>query len=213
MRVAVRSLFVAGLLTLALVVAGLVLLDGGNGSDDGADSPAADVPSTPLEDFDTSGVALEREAFCSGLAEESVSEALGGEPDSATPYENGERAPITRTLEDVAHEFNCSYVGADRTTARAWLFAPPVTADQARELATAADARPGCEPLPGAPAFGRPTIGLACANKQEQQVSYHGLFGDAWLTCTLTARPDEDRADLTDRAGRWCVAVAQAATR
>ena len=38
---------------------------------------------------------------------------------------------------------------------------------------------------------------------------YQGLFGDAWLTCSLTL--DESQREVDDRAMRWCAAVATGA--
>ena len=44
--------------------------------------------------------------------------------------------------------------------------------------------------------------------------SYQGLFGDAWLTCELSVTDTTaDPSELSDRAGRWCVGVAEAASR
>jgi hypothetical protein len=43
------------------------------------------------------------------------------------------------------------------------------------------------------------------------EVTFHGLFGDAWLSCSLSA-VGADQDGLVDRTGRWCVAVAQAAS-
>jgi hypothetical protein len=81
----------------------------------------------------------------------------------------------------------------------------------AREVARAAREEPGCEPVPDAPDFGTPSAALVCDVGPRLEVSYRGLFGDAWLTCTLTADSDVPRAELVDRAGRWCVAVVGAA--
>ena len=38
--------------------------------------------------------------------------------------------------------------------------------------------------------------------------AYHGLFGDAWLSCSLSARAAVD--DLAERTDRWCATVVQA---
>jgi hypothetical protein len=98
--------------------------------------------------------------------------------------------------------------------ARAWVFAPPVTPDEARALAAAAARERGCRALPDAPAFGSPTAAIACTGGGDQRVSFRGLFGDAWLACSLSAPTSErDQDALADRAGRWCVAVARAASR
>ncbi|MDQ4055708.1 MAG: hypothetical protein M3237_23860, partial [Actinomycetota bacterium] len=70
---------------------------------------------------------------------------------------------------------------------------------------------PGCEPVADAPAFGQPSAAVVCATEPRREVSYGGMFGDAWLTCTLSS--GVPRAELLDRAGRWCVAVVEAAKR
>jgi hypothetical protein len=43
-------------------------------------------------------------------------------------------------------------------------------------------------------------------------MSFRGLFGDAWLACSLTLPPAVTPERLLETAGRWCVAVAQAAS-
>ena len=43
------------------------------------------------------------------------------------------------------------------------------------------------------------------------ELSYRGLFGDAWLACAL-ALPGDRQDALEDRAGRWCAAVVTAVT-
>jgi len=141
---------------------------------------------------------------------EAVAEAVGGEPESSTSYDNGERAKLDDGLRDVAHEFGCRWARPG-TTARAWVFAPPVTARSAREVARSVREEPGCEPVADAPDFGKPSSALVCATGKRREVSYRGLFGDTWLTCTLSSAAP--RAELVDRAGRWCVAVLEAARR
>ena len=90
------------------------------------------------------------------------------------------------------------------------MFAPPVTVAQAKRLRTEAVAAPGCQEVGSAPALGRQTAALSCRVPQGTEVSFRGLFGDAWLTCTL--RAPQGGPELVDRAGRWCVAVTQAAS-
>lgn len=170
----------------------------------------AEVRSTPLEDIDTSTLVVRRAAFCDGVPSEAVAAALDAEPDDKeTAYGNGERAHLDGRVKDVAHEFGCSWT-ARAGRARAWVFAPPVTKGLARGLVDEASSPDGCETLTDAPRFGRPTAALACADSGALAVSYRGLFGDAWLSCSVSGHGARD--DLIDRAGRWCVAVAQAAS-
>jgi hypothetical protein len=195
------------LVATAAVVLGLVL---SRDEDEPKDEPAAAYTSTPLSAYETAGVALVRDSFCDAVPAEAAVEALGGEPESVVAYDNGERARISDQLRDVAHEFGCTWP-AGGATARAWVFAPPVTPRSARELAREIRAEPGCEPIADAPDFGKPSAALVCELGQRTEVSYRGLFGDAWLTCTLSAAPGVPLPDLIDRAGRWCVAVVEAA--
>ena len=116
-------------------------------------------------------------------------------------------------MQDVAHEFGCTWRRTDGSTARAWVFTPPVTAGRARALARTTASTPGCSEVADAPAFGRPSAAVVCRADGTLEASYRGLFGDAWLSCALAAPVSPaDRADLVDRAGRWCVAVATAAS-
>jgi hypothetical protein len=199
------ALLVALAATAAVVVAVVVIRS--------PDEPRDDQPtyeSTPLAAYDTTGLAVTRGSFCADVPDEAVVEALGGEPETATAYDNGERVRLSDSLRDVAHEFGCTWA-ATGATARAWVFAPPVTMRSAKELARELRAEPRCEPVPDAPRFGKPSAALVCEVGQRTEVSYRGLFGDAWLTCTLSAAPGVPRPELTDRAGRWCVAVVEAA--
>ena len=204
-------------LAAATVVAALCLVGVSSCEDDGADTPAPTASpteaSTPLTDFATDALVVKRDAFCSGVDPAAVEEALGSEPDASSSYGNGEPARVTTGLKDVAHEFACAWQGADGALARAWVFAPPITVVQARNLAAAARTAPGCGVLPGAPAFGRPSTGAVCRADGTLEASYRGLFGDAWLACSLAVpAAGADPKELADRAGRWCVTVAEAAS-
>jgi hypothetical protein len=206
----VRSLLTAVVLTATAVTVGVAV----RGSADPGLDPASPVRlGTPLSEYDTRSVVVERSAFCSGIGGDQVSAALGDAPESSSSYLNGERAQVTRKLRDVADEFDCTWLGADGTVARAWVFAPPVTPARAGDLAAAAPAARGCERVADAPTFGAPSVATFCASSTERQASYRGLFGDAWLACSITApASDTERAELLDRTGRWCVAVARAAS-
>jgi hypothetical protein len=197
-----RALLVAAVAT-GSVVAGVVL---SRSPDREAEPP---YESTPLTAYDTSDVTVARAGFCDATPAEAVAEALGSEPHASGGYGNGDRARITGAVRDVAHEYACTWRSSG-ATARAWMFAPPVTARRARTLVDAARDEAGCEAVRAAPDFGAPSFGAICEGRRRAEASYRGLFGDAWLTCELTAS-DATLAELTDRAGRWCVAVAEAA--
>ena len=200
-----QALLVAMVVTAA-VVGGAVLVRSPDKPD--ADLPAYDA--IPLSDYDTVGLVATRDSFCDAVPDEAVTDAVGTEPESATTYGNGDRVRLTDSVNDVAHEFGCKWP-ATGATARAWVFAPPVTTRSAKELARAARAEPGCETVPDAPRFGKPSTALVCEVGQRLEVSYRGLFGDAWLTCTLSAAAGVPRPELIERAGRFCVAVVEAA--
>jgi hypothetical protein len=203
--VSVAALLVTG----AGVGAGTLLVD--------ADEPTTSGPSpfstTPLESFDTSLVTVPRTSFCASVDPRQVEAALGGEPVDAKSYDNGEEVDLADGVTDVAHEFGCTWVGADRSEARAWVFAPPVHAQRARQLVRDAGRDRECEARP-TPAYGSPSVGLLCTGEAGGRASYRGLFGDAWLTCELISRdPEVSGPELLRRTGAWCVGVAEAASR
>ena len=207
MRVPVRSLLVAGVVTVAAVGGG-VLTRGG--ADDKEPAPApTPFTTTPLTGYDTSGVVVQRGAFCAGVDERQVSAAVGSAATDATSWQNGDPVDVGNGAQDLGHEFGCRWTGADGTVAQAWVFAPPVGADQARQLVRSAAKGPGCQ-IGSGPAFGSPTLALTCTKDGVVQASYRGLFGDAWLVCEV-ARPAGATWDAVDRAGRWCVGVLRAA--
>lgn len=207
----VRVLLAAALVTGAIVAVGVLT----TGTEDRgpATAPTTTVVSTPLTDFDTAGLVIKRASFCPSIGAESVAEALGGDVESSSSYANGEPAQLTRKVEDIAHEYGCTWRATEERTARAWVFAPPVTPRRARELTRLAQEARGCSPITDAPAFGAPSTAVVCSNATELHTSYRGLFGDAWLACSLTAPAwDLEPADLLELTGRWCVAVATAAS-
>lgn len=197
-------------LLLAVVATGavvaVVLLDR---SPESSPAPPA-YEATPLADYDTTGVVVTRGSFCDAVPDAAVEEALGGAPESTTAYDNGDRVRLADGLRDVAHEFGCGWM-APGVTARAWVFAPPVTRRAARDLARSVRDQPDCVRTPGTPEFGRPSTALVCEIGRRTEASYRGLYGDAWLTCTLSTEERLPPDELADRAGRWCVAVVEAA--
>lgn len=204
MSTVLRALGLAALLTLVPVGIGVGV--------SGDRTPAPEVASyqgTDLADFDSATAVVRRAPFCSMVPREGVAEALAGAGDLAE-YGNGQQAKAL-PQGDVAHEYGCVWTAADGGDARAWVFAPPVTGARAQEIAKAAPAK-GCAVTPGAPAFGTPSVALVCTAGTMRTASYRGLFGDAWLSCSLTQPVAVPQADLVARTGRWCVAVARAAS-
>jgi hypothetical protein len=178
-------------------------------SDDNTPAPKPTASSTPLADFATDEVSVARTGFCPRVAPRAVTEALGGEPATTDSWANGDRATLADGVRDVAHEYGCAWTAADGTVARAWVFAPPVGAARAARLVRAAGGAERCRPIADAPAYGAPSAAVACRTAAGGRTTLQGLFGDAWLSCSLEtpgAVPD------LDRTGRWCVAVAQAAS-
>ena len=191
----------------------LVGISSCEGDDGHAPATVPSETSTPLTELSTDTLVVRRESFCSAVDADRVEEALGGPPDASSAYDNGEPARLTTEVRDVVHEFGCAWRRADGVEARAWVFAPPVTLDRARAVARDADAARGCSAVPEAPAFGRPSAAVVCRVDAALEASYRGLFGDAWLSCSLTVPgAGADQAELMDRSGRWCAAVAIAAS-
>jgi hypothetical protein len=206
-------LLIAGAVVVALVAI-VVTVVVGRGDDDepagpsDASSTPTEAPEVDLADIDTSVVAITRGAFCEGVADEAVTDALGTEPTDETSYADGESAQVTGRVRDVAHEFGCGW-SAGAASARAWVFAPPVTRRAATGLVRTARTEKGCTVAAGAPAYGDPSVALVCRTDRGRQASFRGLFGDAWLTCTVSGRLTQ--TESVERAEKWCVAVLAAA--
>jgi hypothetical protein len=198
---ALRRLLLSAAATALAVGGGVVALDRDPGT---VDEPEA--TSAPLTSFDTSRVTILRTGFCDRVADTAVTEALQAEPEEESSYDNGDRVRLAAGTRDRAHEYGCSWT-ADGATAAAWVFAPPVTRGAARDLLRRARGERGCEPVPDAPAYGDPSVALVCTRPRGREVSFRGLFGDAWLVCSIRS-PDVS----ADRTGRWCVAAARAAS-
>lgn len=163
---------------------------------------------TPLASYDTSVVPIARAPFCDLIAPEAVEAALAAEPKDEERWVDGDDLSGI----GVVHEFGCR-LRAGRTEARAWVLAPPITVERAGRLVRSARQESGCQATEDAPAYGDPSVALICTGPKRQFASYRGLFGDAWLSCTLGTPKRVARERLIDRAGRWCVAVAEAARR
>ncbi len=217
----------AALVAIALVVA-LVVTRGG--SDDDASPPPEDPPSptplialdtpldvpletslgNPLADYDTTTLTVQRAGFCDLIPAAEVEAVLGGSPRDTRTYDNGQSTVLTAEVTDIAAEHGCRWKRGP-AVARAWVFAPPVSPENAARLVSTARRTTGCSVRRGAPEYGSPTLARTCPVAEGYEVSYRGLFGDAWLVCSL-ARPGARAATLLT-AGEWCVAVAEAAAQ
>jgi hypothetical protein len=204
----VRRLLLAAVVTALAVGSGVALQDS-----DSSRGPVK-ATNTPLTSFDTRGVKILRTEFCDRVPDASVEAALGAEPSDSAAYGNGDRVQLAPGVRDLAHEYGCSWT-TDGVTAAAWVYAPPVPRAAAYGLLRGAREGDTCERVPEAPAYGQPSEALVCTTKRGLEVSFRGLFGDAWLSCSIrTTRVSagESNERAVDRTGRWCVAVARAAS-
>lgn len=204
MPTALRALLLAALLTVAPVTIGVLVSNGG--------APAAEPPpytGTPLPDVDTSLLMVSRAPFCDRVSPDAIKAAIGAAATDEAAWANGDPIAVGGS-EDVGHEFGCSFT-SEGATAEAWVFAPPVTVADAGRLAGDATEARNCRSVSDAPSYGDPSVATECGGKRPN-ITFHGLFGDAWLSCRLQLpkRTVLTDAAMLDRAGRWCVAVAQA---
>ena len=180
------------------------------------EQPAPTDEGTPLASYGTDRLSVARAGFCDLVDADAVRRALGAEREREDHYDNGDRQRLAPGVTDVAHEYGCSWSAAG-VTARAWVFAPPVTRVRADDLVAQAVAEKGCTTPRAAAEFGVPSVVLVCRGADGVEASYRGLFVDAWLSCSLALPAgDPDAAEaaqpaLLDRTGRWCVAAAEAA--
>ena len=198
---------------VAAATASLVLLTGCHDSADSAgSSDRSSASPTGLDRMDTLALPVERAAFCGQLERGAPARALGGEVADATEYAPGDTVEVIEGEEAVSHEWSCTYASDAGVEARAWLFAPPITRDRGRALAR--DARvEGCRPVQQRVEFGRGSVGLVCDDLRGRTVSWRGLFGDAWLACSVRAPRETRVVELADRTQLWCAEVARAASR
>jgi hypothetical protein len=185
---------------LALTVLAVLALVAGCGGD-----PAATTTPTPtsLAQLKPGRMDLVRVAFCDLVPAAAVKAAVGP---ASTPQQwaNGERPPGAGAG-DVGHELGCAWT-AGRRSARAWMFARPVSAAFGREVVARARTAKACTAAAAA-TFGKPGVTQTCTLPgRVVRVRHAGLFGDTWLTCEV-AGPEPARA-LSRRADAWCTAVA-----
>jgi hypothetical protein len=167
--------------------------------------------STPIRKVDLSALPIARRPFCNLLPRSDVEEALAGPVTKATQYGNGSKTKMAPGLADVSHEYNCTFDGAHGSQVRVWVFAQPVQTGTAKFLARQALKTPGCQQA-RAPKFGTPTAPTLCRTSSPKAtvITLRGLFGQAWLSCQLTAPGRDDPKAAQQRADDWCVKVATA---
>jgi hypothetical protein len=168
--------------------------------------PEADP--TTLTSYDAKEAEVVRGPFCDRVSPTGVEHALGAVPADGERWENGDRVRLPDGSRDRVHEFGCRWTGEDGAVATAYLFVPPVTPPEARSLARDATGA-GCSTF-AAQGFGRPNVATRCVDEDATtELTYRGLFGDAWLVCSL--QTPGDPASLPTRASAWCVEVLEAA--
>jgi hypothetical protein len=200
---AVRRRLAAAVLAALLGVPAVTACTGSEDEPETAPTPRA----TSLAELAEEDPTVVRAGFCPRVAPQAVGDALGASVEDSTTWSNGDRGEVAGGGSDVLHEFGCSWTAEDGTVARAWVFAPPVDTAEARRLAKQARNAEGCRPVARAAAFGAPSATVGCTEQGRATTAYHGLFGDAWLSCTIEAAEEPDPA----RTDRWCAAVVQAA--
>lgn len=171
---------------------------------------------TSLAGLDTTGMVVERTLFCEDIPDEAVTAALGAKPRHSRTWSDGDTITPAPDVRAPGNEIGCAYEARDGARASAWVFAPPVSRQWARTLVDKLRRARGCTPLRKAPAFGQPSLARLCHPPRTpagtRRVSYHGLFGDAWLSCQLTLDESVPRRELLARADQWCLAVLRAAS-
>lgn len=210
-RRAVRRRPLARLASVVLVATGLMA--GCTESSEKVEEPppATATTATPLSELDLTGVVAERAPFCDALDPESVATVLGGQPELTDSYSSGEVAQLGPGLRDVANEHSCLFERGSRS-ARAWLFAQPVTPAQARTMVEGRGSDRACEAA-GELSFGDPGLVQSCEPEGRRRVTAVGLFGDGWLTCQTTAPGSADATELLEQTQRWCAEVARSVSR
>ncbi|WP_406031487.1 hypothetical protein OG801_22495 [Nocardioides sp. NBC_00163] len=203
MRSAVRILIGAVVLTAIAVGVGVLTLKD--------DEPEVAEVKGDLSTADTTTMHVRRGAFCDRVPTEDATEALGGAAAEKKAYGDGDQTAISGEVNDVSQEYGCIWTGPEdsATSARAWVFAPPVTLDWATQMIKSVPK--GCKAA-STPAYGKPSVALTCTDaKKQTKVVYRGLFGDAWLSCELTGKAGEAPATVQKRASRWCLVTLTAA--
>ena len=94
-------------------------------------------------------------------------------------------------------------------SARAWVFARPVTARLASRVVRDAAGQERCRTA-GNAGFGDPSYRQVCRVGDTQRARRAGLFGQTWLTCELTVPASTPAREVDQRTDAWCVEVVNA---
>ncbi len=200
---------------VALLAASSLLAGCTGGSDEAGTTPSP--PTSPAEKVDLTGLDIPRSSFCDLLDQNAVEDALEGRVRKTAHYDSGDEVEITPGYVDLSHEYNCAFAGRSPAVARAWVFASPVTPSRAEDLARDARSDERCTFPRRGLRFGTPTVTAVCRQKEPQpalRVRMQGLFGDAWLSCELTAPRTDNRSvarqarEVRQRAEQWCYELA-----
>jgi hypothetical protein len=183
---------------LAAPMAGLLLLGGCSTTSDDPEATSRPTP-TAVAELEPGSMEVPRLDFCDLVDDAAVRAALDAAPEDATARSPGEAAA---TDESPLQEIGCAW-SAGTTTARAWVFATPVSERLARAAVREAEQRRGCRTTPSS--YGAPSVRQECTVEDRQRLRYAGRFGDTWLSCELEAPELE-----TARTDAWCAAVANA---
>ena len=164
---------------------------------------------TPIARLNAAALDIPRVKYCDLITQSAVKDALGAKAGTKDNWANGEVAPVDGARSDVTHEFGCRFA-TGTAAAETWVFARPVDAGFARSVIAKTARRPGCTSAPG-PRFGTPSQRQTCTLAGGvTRVRFAGLFGQTWLTCQVAA--PLPAAEVTRRAGAWCVEGANATT-
>jgi hypothetical protein len=194
-----RPVAAAFAVAMALVLAGCA-----------TEKSATPAPSpTPIASLDTAAIQIPRIEFCRLVPSAAVTDALGGKAVSGAAYGNGDEVVLPGVGTDVVHEIGCSWTGTGESSARAWVFARPVSRGFAQDVVSSSTKAKGCRVVAGAP-YGEPSMLQVCTLRTGHvRIRHAGLFGQTWLTCEISAS-GVVQADLLTRTDRWCVKVANA---
>jgi hypothetical protein len=194
---------VAGLLAVSLVLAGC---------SDEEERAAPEPEPTPIDRLNTTAMQIPRIQFCPRIDPGAIADALGGEPDDDRSWGNGDEAPVLPGgRSDVVQELGCEWTTEDGATARAWVFARPITPPLATRVVRDAAGQERCRTA-GNAGFGEPSYRQVCRVDVDdnQRARRAGLFGQTWLTCELTVPGTTPAREVDQRADAWCVEVVNA---
>ena len=198
------------LMTGLLVTALVGLAGSGCGSDDPettASDPASSSTTASTEPSDQASPTPTgaRADFCAQIPAAKVRSAIDGESVYDESWQPGQPADLVGGAHENGAEYGFTWTAKDGTTVTAWMFARPVTAAEAAQLVRKDG--PGCARRQ-APQYGDPSSTVQCINDDDTVTRSQGLFGDAWIGCSL--QTPGILKDL-DRANAWCATVRGAA--